>query len=401
MSLNEEVFQSGASRHRWIILALAWIVFFVFGMIISSIPPLVSPIANELSLNNTQMGVILGSIILMYIPLSVPIGILVDKIGLKRLITTGIIFLASSSVLRSFAFNFETLFLAVSLFGFGGPMISVGLAKVIASTFSGKERGLASGIYFTGVMIGSATALALTNTLIIPAVGTWRNVFILFGIIGFLTAFIWMVLGNVHENTPEKEKSDTQLKSIVRLLVRNKYVWLIALVGTSYFFAAYGLGTWLPTLLESKGMTPGDAGLFASIPNWIGIAGSAIIPSLGKAGSRKSIVFALILLQGISVFFIGTTFGLPLILALGLFGFTTFAIVPILLVILMDLPKVGSEYIGIASGIFFSLGAVIGFLAPLIVGYIADLTGSLVPSVMLIAIVVEVTLVSTFFLKEK
>ena len=86
LSLNEEVFQSGASRHRWIILALAWIVFFVFGMIISSIPPLVSSIANELSLNNTQMGVILGSIILMYIPLSVPIGILVDKIGLKRLI---------------------------------------------------------------------------------------------------------------------------------------------------------------------------------------------------------------------------------------------------------------------------------------------------------------------------
>ena len=45
--------------YRWIILFLAWLVYFSFGLILTSIPPLVTPIAADLSLTFSQMGVIL------------------------------------------------------------------------------------------------------------------------------------------------------------------------------------------------------------------------------------------------------------------------------------------------------------------------------------------------------
>ena len=155
---------SELSRYRWVVLTLAWLVYFAFGLILSSIPPLVNTISIDLNLDYSQMGVILGSVILMYVPLSVPIGASIDRFGQKKMITSGLILISSSAVLRSVVFNFESLFLAVFLFGFGGPTVSVGLAKVIASTFEGRERGLASGIYMTGAAVGSASALALTNS---------------------------------------------------------------------------------------------------------------------------------------------------------------------------------------------------------------------------------------------
>jgi MFS family permease len=92
-------------------------------------------------LTYSEMGVILGSVILMYVPLSVPVGVGIDRFGQKKMITFGILLISFSAILRSVVFNFETLFLVVFLFGFGGPTVSVGLAKVVSSFFEGRERG--------------------------------------------------------------------------------------------------------------------------------------------------------------------------------------------------------------------------------------------------------------------
>ena len=144
--MTDDPHQSATSSYRWVILALAWLVYFAFGLILASIPPLVNIIAADLILSYAEMGVILGGVIVMYIPLSLPIGVGIDRFGQKRMIALGLLLIASSAVLRSFVFNFESLLLVVILFGLGGPPISVGLAKVVASSFEGRERGLASGI---------------------------------------------------------------------------------------------------------------------------------------------------------------------------------------------------------------------------------------------------------------
>ncbi|MHA1959347.1 MAG: MFS transporter [Candidatus Thorarchaeota archaeon] len=398
--MTDELASSSGSSYRWVILTLTWLVYFEFGLVLSSLPPLVTPIATELSLTYSQMGVILGTVILMYIPLSIPIGFLIDRIGQKRMITFGVLLISSSEFLRFFAVGFETLFLTVLLFGVGGPTISVGLAKVIASWFSGRERGIASGVYMTGALIGSALVLAITNILVIPVVGTWRNAFAIYGAFGFLIAFIWLLMGKEREESVADDWSADQLKDATRRLLGEKSVWLVAIVGISYFFVTYGLGNWLPTLLESKGMNPVDAGLFASLPVWCGIAGSAILPGIVGVGSRAKLTFVVILLSGLTTMLIGVSSGPILVVSLVLFGFFAYAILPILLVILMDMPGVGSDYIGVASGILFSVGATSGFLAPIIAGYVADLMGSLIPSMILVGLVVEVTLLFTWTLRD-
>ncbi len=49
---------------------------------------------------------------------------------------------------------------------------------------------------------------------------------------------------------------------------------------------------------------------------------------------------------------------------------------PFLMLILMELPEVGSKYIGSAGGMFFCVAEIGGFAGPFIVGALKDLTGS-------------------------
>ncbi len=398
--MTDDSHQSAASSYRWVILTLAWLVYFAFGLILASIPPLVNIIAADLTLSYAEMGVILGGVIVMYIPLSLPIGVGIDRFGQKRMIALGLLLVASSAVLRSFVFNFESLFLAVILFGLGGPPISVGLAKVVASSFEGRERGIATGIYMTGAVVGSASALALTNAVFLPIVGTWRNVFSVYGIIGFLIAICWIIL--VRESSMRLEQSNKgfSLKMMLQSLLRSKHVWIVAIIGSSSFLVFYGFGNWLPTLLEDKGMSPADAGLFASIPTWLGLLGSAIIPGITKTGSRRPIIASLLLIEGVFIYTIGITSGPFLAASIIIYGVASGAVMPLMLVVLMDLPEVGAEYTGIASGLFFSIGLSLGFIGPIVTGYLTDLTGSFIPGLILLAVVVEAMIVFTVLLKE-
>ncbi len=399
--MTNEKHLSKPSGYRWVILALAWLVYFAFGLILSSIPPLVNVIAADLSLSYSEMGIILGSVILMYIPLAVPIGAGIDRIGQKRMIAIGLLFMSSSAVLRSLVFSFETLFLVVFLFGFGGPTVSVGLAKVAASFFEGRERGIASGIYMTGAAVGSASALTLTNSLVLPIVSTWRNVFSVYGFVGFVIAIGWMFLAR--ESSEDIKQADNQipLGAIVRSLLGNRHVWIVAIIGSTSFLVFYGFGNWLPTLLEGKGKTPVDAGYLASIPTWVGLVGSAVIPGVAVVGSRRPIIAGLLLVEGVSMYIVGMSAGSILLLSLVVYGIFSGGVMPLMLVVVMDLPSVGAGYTGIASGLFFSLGACMGFIGPILVGYLTDLTGSLVPALILLAVVVEVMLLLTLFLRER
>lgn len=398
MTSNEQL--SDQSGYRWVILVLAWLVYFAFGLILTSIPPLVNIIAADLSLTYSEMGIILGSVILMYIPLAIPIGVGIDRIGLKKMIALGLLFISSSAVLRSFVFNFESLFLMVFLFGFGGPTISVGLAKVAASFFDGRERGIASGIYMTGAVVGSASAFALTNSIFLPLVGTWRNVFSLYGLFGFVIAICWIILAREPSEKTEQISRMSPVGMIARSLLGNRHIWMVALIGSSSFLVFYGFGNWLPTLLERKGLDPVYAGYLASIPTWTGLIGSAAIPGLSKVGKRRPVIVGLLSIVGITICLVGISEDALLLVSLILHGIFSGAIMPLMLVVMMDLPAVGADNTGIASGLFFSIGASMGFIGPIIVGYLTDLTSSFMPALLLLTIVVLIMIVPTIVLRE-
>jgi cyanate permease len=389
------------SKYKWVMLALLWLGYFAFGMVSYCIPPLVTPIARDLSLTNSQIGSILGAVILIYIPLSIPVGILIDRAGMRKAIIAAIALIPLSALLQSFTTDFQTLFLAISIVGIGGPFLSVGSPKIVASWFSGKQRGLASGIYMTGVFIGSSTATVITNPIVMPLAGTWRDALRVYALLGFVIAFIWLLLAR---DAPQTQSGHTKapLSENLGKILREKNIWTIIIIAFSAaFFAGYGFIRWLPKMLELKGMNPSEAGLYASLPGWSGLIGNIIVPSLAKAGSRKPVVFITLLIQGICIYAAATTAGLPFAASLIFYGIGYGAAAPLLLVILMDLPQVGAKYVGAASGILFSIGAIGGFTGPLVVGFLTDSTGTILTGMVTLAALVEAMLILALLVKEK
>ena len=108
----------------------------------------------------------------------------------------------------------------------------------------------------------------------------------------------------------------------------------------------------------------------------------------------------LLLIEGVSIVAIAASSELILLTSLVFYGITSGALLPLMIVVMMDLPEVGAEYIGLASGLFFSVGGLMGFIGPILVGTLTELTGTFILAAIVLTLIVEAMIILTLFLKE-
>lgn len=373
-------------------------------MVSSSLAPLVSFIRDELNLTYSQFGTVLGAWPLTYIAVSFLEGMLIDRIGIRKSITLGVLFLSMSALLRSAAWDYATLFTAVAIFGLGGPMISIGLPKLIAGWFSGRERGTATGIYITGSTLGMSFSLALTNSLILPLAGNWRNTCIAYGVAAFLIAALWLVAAreapeNISKNENGKASSTGRNYSAV---IKHRDVWLVVIIGFSGFMTGHGLKNWLPQIYELNGMTASEAGFLASVPTIVGALGSIIINrTAARLTSRKTVMIVLLAISSIGIYLVTTLTG-PVVWAIAVvYGFCSGALLPLLMLVLMEMRDIGQKLMGTAGGLFFTIGELGGFSGPTIMGYLKDHTGTFIPSVVMLSVINGIMILPALVLDER
>jgi len=348
------------------------------------------------------MGFILGTWQLVYTVAAIPLGFLIDRIGTYKSLALAASLVSASAVLRSFATSFETMVIFVGLFGLGGCMVSIGLPKVTSIWFLGKERATATGIYATGATSGGIVALSLTNSVVIPLVGNWRTAYLIYGLVGFVVTVVWLLRGRAYPVTSDLKNIHVANKNIgwneiKQTLSRN--VILIVIIGITTFLVAHGLAQWLPTILELNGMTSIEAGLAVSLVNVFMIFGSLLAPRIPFwVGSKKRAVVILLIIQGISVLTISGVSGPVLWTVLALRGISG-GFMPLLSMILMDLPEVGPARMGMVGGLFFAIGEIGGFGGPASMGLFRELTGTFLWGLVFLAVVCELMVIPTLFLK--
>ena len=370
-------------------LGLGWLIYFSFGIVMSSLVPIVTLLRDDLGISYTEMGAILGAWQLVYIAAAAPSGVLIDRIGPKRALVVGALIIALSGFLRSYAEGFWTLFAAVALFGLGGPIVSIGLPKLVVDWFSGPSRGLASGVYITGPAVGSVLVLSLTHAVVLPMTGSWRTTVAIYAAIAFAVALLWIVVGrDSAEGKSERERSGAGVGGYREVLFQPA-VWIVIIVGFSSFLAGHGLRNWLPQVLEARGLSPAVSGILASLPAVTGVLGSILILRLAsyRTGHRKLATIVLLLVTGLCIAAIGLVDGWLLVLAIAAEGFCAAAIQPLMVNILMEMPSVGPRRMGTATGAFFAVGEVGGTVGPVFMGLLADLSGSFTPGILALAAV--------------
>ena len=358
-----------------------WLIYFGFGLLSAAMAPLIDPVSRDLGLSYTTMGAILGAWPLVYIVAAAPCGAFVDRVGLRWSLFLAALIIAASGGLRAVAFDAVSLFVAVGLFGIGGPLVSIGAPKAIAQWFRGAERGFAMGVYITGPALGNMLALVLTNSVLMPlSGGSWRQVMLIHT--GFILAagLAWFVLGGhrvnraVERAARHRESVAGQL-AVFAMLLRLPSIRVILAMSIGAFFLHHALGNWLPEILRSGGMEASSAGLWSGVPTAIGIAGALLIPRYATPPRRFAILFALSLSTGAGALMLLPA-GVPaLVAAVILQGVARGSLIAVMILVLMETRGVDPRHTGAAVGLFFSAAEIGGVLGPLAIGAASDLTG--------------------------
>jgi CP family cyanate transporter-like MFS transporter len=375
---------------RWLILAGVWLIYLCFGVIIASMAPLIGPIGADLQIGNGMMGVILGAWPLAYIFAAIPCGLLLDRLGSRRVLFLATLIMAASSLARSYAQTPVEMLAAVALFGLGGPMISVGAPKVIAGLFTGTTRATAMGIYMTGPFLGGLLALALTNSVAMPLVGgDWREVMRLYAALVAGSGLVWLGLsggrkgGRSGADDGGKKFHPAAFADILRVPEVRLVLWL----SIGVFFINHGLNNWLPSILITRGMTEIDAGYWASVPSAVGVVAAVVVPRFATPNVRIFVMAALVGASLMASLLLHLGPGVLLGFGLLLQGVARGAMMTVAVLLLMETPRVPQERLGLAGGMFFTAAEIGGVAGPMTFGALSAASGGFTLSLVSMSLV--------------
>ncbi len=241
----------------------------------------------DLGLTDTQMGWVLSVFALGYALFQTPSGILADKYGPRRILTAVVTFWSIFTALTGLAFNYVTMLVCRFLFGVGEAGAFPGMARAVYSWIPMKERGLVTGINFSGSRLGAAFALPVVAWMI-TTIG-WRLSFGVLGAIGVVWAVLWYFWfrDDPFEHTGMSEKelayilANRQQPSVSKqklspgLLFSSKNMWLAMGQYFASNFTFFFTLTWLfPHIKAEYNLGTVEAAFYASAPLIAGAFGN-------------------------------------------------------------------------------------------------------------------------------
>ncbi|MFC4277410.1 MFS transporter [Achromobacter aloeverae] len=249
---------------------------------------LVVPLAKDFQLSSAQVGLLFSVQLGFLAAGGVFFGYLADKIGRKRVLMYTILLFSLGTMARSLAPNYEVMLVLTAISGFGiGGEYGVG-QTLVTETIDKAHRGFYSAFLYGGIYVGILLG-ALVGGHLMPHIG-WRWTFFLSGLPVLFA--LW-----VRRHTPESEAwlarqgvRDERAATMVDTLFKDKLIktWLLCVLAAGLqFFAYYGVASFLPTYLVSKGSTIAGASTWLVFTAIAGAFGCAVGACLSDRVGRR------------------------------------------------------------------------------------------------------------------
>lgn len=360
---------AATATSRWSLLASLWSVYASFGLVAGSLAPLLERVRLDLGMSRAAIGAALGAWPFVYLFVAIRAGRILDRVGVRWGLVVGVAAIAASAVARSLAQGPVTLWLAVAVFGIGGPFVSIGAPKLVAEAFDEAERGRAVGIYSTAAPLGTALALVLAGPLN-EATDSWRWVMVVFGGLSIAAGAGWLVVSRAAGLGPTSAggSADPSLDLLADRTVR----WVMVLAVGS-FFVAHSLGGWMPEMLRTSGWSETGAAWLVAAGVLCGLVGSVVVPPLAHGRRRGPVLVLVLLVIALAVWPLLGEVRVAHVAVTLLLGVARVLLVPLSMLLLMSAPAVDAKRMGAAGGLFFTAGEIGGVSGPWITGVTRDL----------------------------
>lgn len=356
-----------ARSGHWPTLLCAFLYFDISFMVWVLLGPLAPAILKDIPLSPAARGLLVAVPILGGALLRLPLGLLADRIGGRRVGLLGLSLTLIPLLLGwLWADSFEQLLLVGLMLGVAGASFAVAL-PLASRWYPPQYQGFALGIAGAG---NSGTALA---TLIAPwlaVVYGWHTAFA----VALVPVLIVLVLFYLFAKDSPNQPAPRPLADYA-LVLKHADAWWFCLFYSVTFGGFVGLASFLNLFFTDQfALKPVEAGLFATL---CVVSGSFLRPLGGYLADRFGGIRLLTgLYLAVGVLMVGMA-ALPplyaatalLFLGMGLLGMGNGAVFQLV-------PQRFPREIGVITGVVGAAGGVGGFFLPTLLGSLKQMSGS-------------------------
>jgi len=266
------------------------------------IGPLGPFLKESLQISHTQVTALSSAIGITYLPTLIVAGWLVDRLGVRRVLTFGTFFIGLCTVLLFFASSYQDMLIILVLSGAGSGCVFPATAKAIITWFSSKERATAMSINQTAVNAGG-----MFGGILLPPIAVtlgWKYGWLLMGLGTLVVSLICAIL---YRNPPREEvpgEADNvsgsapkrSATAVMSELLSSRDIWMLFLAGFFMNIVEWGLMVNLALYLwEALFFTEIIAGRLLSLTEFAGLLGKPASGLISDRllGGRRRIVFML------------------------------------------------------------------------------------------------------------
>jgi nitrate/nitrite transporter NarK len=224
--------------------------------------PLIPVFMERLGFTPTEAGLLSLVFFLSMSAVSLPAGLLSDRLGPKQIATVGLAVAGASNVGLGYAQHFLMLLGLKVLGGAGAGLAFIAGVRYVTVVFAPARVHLTQGLYGGCVQLGAGTSLYLMP-LLYARLDLWGAFVMSAGLIGGVLAFWVRIAPDQRTLLPAARFS---------LAMQSGTVWLLTLAHTGTFGLSILVGTWITTfLLRDLGLSLSAAGGLGSAVLVIGI----------------------------------------------------------------------------------------------------------------------------------
>ncbi len=355
---------------------------------ITGVGPLLGPIRAEDGLSGTLAGLLTTLPLLAFGVISPLAPRLARRWGIESMLLASMVGLSAGVLLRSLP-ALSLLFVGTALLGAAIAISNVLIPSLIKRDFQ-RHVGLMTAIYSTLVSASGAIADGVSIPLAENGGLGWRGSLAFWALPALLTALLWLPL---LRGRPRQLIASTQIsKQITRGVWLSPLAWQVTLFMGLQSLTFYATIAWFPTLFESHGLSPSDAGWLLSLLQLSGVVGSFVAPQLaGRMRSQRVLVAASILLALISYAgILSGRFELIVLwcLLLGLAQGAYLGLALLFFILRTPDARSAAELSGMAQAIGYLLAAT----GPLLIGWLHDISQGWTVPLLALAVIVLILL---------
>lgn len=336
-------------------------------------------IKSDFVLNDTMANLMSSMVFFWFLILSVPTGMLMNRIGRRKTVILSIIVTFLSLLTPFFGYNFITMLISFSLLGIGNTLMQVSLNPLVSNIVTGEK--LASTLTFGQFIKAIASFLApIIAAWAVAKFGDWKILYPIFSIVAVI-AGISLFLTKIEEK-PVLGKLSTYAECFA--LLKNSYVLLLFLGIMVHVGIDVGINITAPKLLiERLDMPLSQAGFATSVYflfRTIGAFSGAFI--LAKFSSKSFFRISILMMLAAIIGLYFSYSAITIYICIALIGFGNSNVFSIMFSqALQHLPQRSNEISGLMI-----MGLAGGGIFPLLMGVASDTLNSQIGAVIILTI---------------